>query len=218
MTYHVVAVDDHEVALAGIGAILAADPRCRLDASVPTVDEACDIITAPRARGIDLVLLDLRLADGSDPYGNVAVLQDLGVPVLIFSALESPFLMRRALQAGAAGVLPKTAGTAEVVSAIATICSGDTFASADWAAVIDADPRIEAVELSPRQREVLELYASGESAKRVAGLTGLSMETVQDYINRIRGKYAQADRPVRNKVDLYRRAQEDGYLPGPLET
>lgn len=217
MKYNIVAVDDHEVTLSGISTILDADGRCAVSAATATVDEACDFITA-HPEATDLVLLDLRLADGSDPYYNVARFLELNVPVLIFSSLESPYLARRALQAGAAGVLQKSAPVAEVVQAITTICAGDTYASADWAAIIDSDPRLGTVDLSPRQREVLELYASGESAKRVAALTSLSTDTVQDYINRIRHKYALAGRPVRTKIDLYRRAQEDGYLPGPLES
>lgn len=217
MSYQIVAVDDHEVTLSGIAAIVRADGRCTLAAAVGTVDQASDFIAAHPETSVDLVMLDLRLADGSDPYFNVMSFQESGIPVLIFSSLESPYLIRRALQAGAAGVMQKSAGTEEIMKSIITICGGDTFATADWAAIIDSDPRLRAVDLSPRQREVLELYASGESAKRVASLAGLSTDTVQDYINRIRHKYAMVGRPVHTKVDMYRRAQEDGYLPGPVD-
>ncbi|MDN6258870.1 MAG: helix-turn-helix transcriptional regulator, partial [Corynebacterium sp.] len=65
--------------------------------------------------------------------------------------------------------------------------------------------------------EVLELYASGEPAKRVARLPGISQETVNDYLGRIRVKYQNAGRPAPTKTDLFRRAQEDGYLPGPSD-
>jgi DNA-binding NarL/FixJ family response regulator len=62
---------------------------------------------------------------------------------------------------------------------------------------------------------VLELYASGEPAYRVASLTGLSTETVNVYLSRIRRKYADAGRPAPTKTDLYKRALEDGWLPIP---
>lgn len=64
--------------------------------------------------------------------------------------------------------------------------------------------------------EVLELYAAGESAKRVALMLGLSIETVRDYISRIRQKYALSGRLTVTRIDLFGRAQGDGYLPGPL--
>ncbi|MGV9431750.1 helix-turn-helix transcriptional regulator, partial [Nocardia sp. NPDC003648] len=85
----------------------------------------------------------------------------------------------------------------------------------DWAAAIDGDPQLSDVGLSPRQEEVLMLYASGEKASRVARLTGLSEQTVNDYLGRIRQKYADAGRPAPTKTDLYKRAVEDGWLPVP---
>lgn len=216
MTWNVLAVDDHEVALAGIDAILRASGDCDLVGSFSTVDEACVYITARDDIRMNIVLLDLRLADNSDPYLNVHRFHALDIPVLVFSSLEDPYLTRRALLAGSAGVIEKSASALELNRAIVAICQGDTYANADWASVIDSDPDLKQVDLSQRQREVLELYASGESAKRVASALGLSSETVQDYINRIRYKYAQAGRPIATKIEMFQRAQEDGYLPGPL--
>lgn len=216
MALNIIAVDDHTVALAGTAALLERFSNFALVGSFQSVDDACHFVTEDSAHTVDLVMLDLRLADGSDPYTNVKRFQELGIPALIFSSLESPYLTRRALNAGAAGILEKTATAEDIAEAIMTVCKGDTYATADWASIIDSDPFLGAVDLSPRQLEVLELYASGESAKQVASAIGLSTETVQDYLNRIRQKYAQAGRPANTKVDMYRRAQEDGYLPGPF--
>ncbi len=216
MTFNVIAIDDHEVALAGIDAVFRSGGDCDLVGAFPTVDAACRFIGERPDLRIDLVMLDLRLADNSDPYLNVQCFHERGLPVLIFSSLESPFLTRRALHAGSAGILEKSASAAVLNQAIVSICGGDTYATADWASIIDSDPVISTVDLSPRQREVLELYASGEPAKRVATLLGLSTETVQDYLNRIRHKYALAGRSATTKIDMFRCAQQDGYLPGPL--
>ena len=69
-------------------------------------------------------------------------------------------------------------------------------------------------EWTPEQ--ILEsLYASGEPAARVAQLTGLTADTVNAYLARIRQKYAEAGRPARNKTELFKRALEDGWLPIP---
>lgn len=62
-------------------------------------------------------MLNLRLADGSDPYLNVLHFQESGIPVLIFSALESPYLIRRALQAGAAAGVDNLADSTAWVNA-----------------------------------------------------------------------------------------------------
>lgn len=213
-TITVAAIDDHAVALAGLERILADVSDINLAAKYATVDE---LLADPTRPDIDVVLLDLRLQDGSDPYINVEKLRKKGYEVLIFSSLESPFLLRRAMYAGTNGVLDKTVKPQVLTEAIRACARGDSIASAEWAGVIDTDERFREVHLSERQREVLELYAMGESARRVAQITGLSQETVQDYIGRIRTKYAVAGRDASNKVSLFRRAQEDGYIPGPWE-
>ncbi len=44
---------------------------------------------------------------------------------------------------------------------------------------------------------------------------GIAVSTIEDYVRRIRAKYARAGRPAVTKVDLYKRAVEDGFLPPP---
>ena len=217
MKVNVVAIDDHEVALIGLAHMLGASVRCELVGAYHSISEVLAHIQEGDRPHVDVVLLDLRLTDGSDPYLNATMLQEAGVTVLVYSSLESPFLVRRALQAGVAGVVEKSATAEELVTAISQAAQGRTYATPDWAGIIDSDPLINSVNLSQRQREVLELYAMGESAKRVASLTGLSPDIVQDYLGRIRTKYALAGRPANTKVELLFRAQEDGFLPGPLE-
>ena len=46
---------------------------------------------------------------------------------------------------------------------------------------------------------------------------GIAVSTIEDYVRRIRAKYARAGRPAVTKVDLYKRAVEDGFLPAPNE-
>ncbi|MDR7329208.1 response regulator transcription factor [Corynebacterium guangdongense] len=211
MTITVAAVDDHGATLVGISHAL----RGRDDI------EYLGGFTSPHeieAVGVpDVVLLDLRLHDSSDPFINATTLTELGCRVLVYSSLESPYLIRRALLAGVHGVLDKSADVQELAEAIRTIATEGTYASANWASVIDSDGRFAEDSLSPRQREVLELYASGESARRVASLLGISQETVNDYLDRIRLKYSVTGRNAVTKIDMLLRAQEDGYLPGPTD-
>lgn len=77
------------------------------------------------------------------------------------------------------------------------------------------DDQVVAVQITPRERQVLGRYAAGETADHVARELGISRETVLDHIRRIRAKYARIDRPAHTKIDLYRRAVEDGVLPAP---
>lgn len=113
------------------------------------------------------------------------------------------------------GVVLKSSPPATVIDAIRAAARGEQVVTMDWAAAIDGDPALPEVGLSPRQLEVLALYANGEKASTVARQTGLSEQTVVDYLGRIRKRYAEAGRPATTKTDLYKRALEDGWLPIP---
>ncbi|HOC13441.1 MAG TPA: response regulator transcription factor [Propionicimonas sp.] len=201
-------VDDHPAIMLGVGAILNAQPDLHVVAAAASVQELI-----AQTQRLDCVLLDLRLADGSTPTANLAALTALAIPVLVYTSGDRSDLIREATRAGATGVLRKSEPPDVVVGAIRSLLRGEPVVTAEWAAALDFDPDFATVHLSPREAEVLTLYASGETAERVAALLFISRETVHDHVRRIRAKYAAADRPALTKVDLYRRAVEDGLVP-----
>jgi DNA-binding NarL/FixJ family response regulator len=159
-----------------------------------------------------VAVLDLRLGDGSSATDNIGTLVAAGMDVLILTAAEDPHAIRAAAKAGALGIVRKSQPVEELVDAIRDAARGTTVAGLDWAAAIDGDEALADAGLSAREREILALYASGEKAQSVAYLTNLSKATVANYVSRIRAKYANAGRPAHTKVDLHRRAAEDGLL------
>ncbi|WP_027012323.1 response regulator transcription factor [Corynebacterium freiburgense] len=215
MVRRIAAIDDHALSLRGLASLTSGVEDIQLVATAATVQELVEKL--PPGEMLDLVLLDLRLSDGSKPAANVEALKCITRHVLVFSSLESPYLVRDASHAQVLGMIPKTTDPEKVIEAIRLAADGYDVHTAEWASAIDSDPLLDAVQLSDRQREVLELYGSGEPAKRVASLTGLSQETVNDYLTRIRLKYALANRAASTKIELYQRALEDGWLPGPTD-
>lgn len=203
-------VDDHQFTIDGLQVRLADCADIDLVAHASTV---ADLFAEPAA--LDLVVLDLRLRDGSSPTGNVEAIRQRGVPVLVLTSGEDPYLVREAARAGVLGVIRKSRSPEEIVDAIRAAVRGEVVPTTDWAAAIDGDPEIDLVDLSPQHRKVLELYAAGETATRVASDLKISRETVNDYLRRIRTKYADAGRPAPTKSELYKRALEDGWLPFP---
>ncbi|MFT4109932.1 response regulator transcription factor [Propionicimonas sp.] len=201
-------VDDHPAVILGVASVLNAQSDLLVVGTAASVPELL-------AQGppLDGVLLDLSLADDSTPTENLQALAALEVPVLVYTSGDRPHLVREAARAGAAGMLRKSELPDAIVLAVRTMLAGEVPASADWAAALDFDPDFVHVHLSPREAEVLGLYASGETADRVAALLYISRDTVLDHIRRIRSKYARVDRAARTKVDLYRRAVEDGLIP-----
>ncbi len=200
-------VDDHPAIILGTTAILNAQPDMHVVAIGATVAELLTL----RLR-LDVVLLDLVLADGSSPAENVNGLAPVATHIIAFTSGDRPRLVREAAAAGVMGMIRKTEDPMTLVASVRAILGGNVVASADWAAALEADVEFVDAKLSNREAEVLALYASGETADRVAAQLYISRETVLDHIRRIRAKYAAADRPARTKIDLYRRAMEDGIV------
>ncbi|OZG26393.1 helix-turn-helix transcriptional regulator [Williamsia sp. 1138] len=201
-------IDDHESVVEGLRTIIEEGDNMTFVGGAETVEQLLQKVDR-----MDLAVLDLRLADGSSPHSNVTRLRKARIESLVYTSGDEPFLVREAAAAGVLGVIRKSARKAEIQEAIRVAGSGRQVASVDWAAALDSDPGF--VDLSPRLRQVLELYASGEPTARVAKETGLSADTVSDYVDRIRRKYRDAGRPAPTKTDLYKRAIEDGWLPLP---
>ncbi|MEZ0164609.1 response regulator [Kineococcus sp. LSe6-4] len=219
---HVAAVDDHPALLAGLEVELARlEDSFVFVATAPTVPDLLARLAGTPAP--DVVLLDLRLGDGSDPAGNVAALLARGSRVLVYTEGRQHAEALAALQAGAQGVLLKDRPVTTVAEALRAVVEGETVSSAETAAALQVDDVLTS-HLSPQERRVLELYAGGMPARSVALRLGVTQETAKSYLKRIRAKYAALDRPAYTRMELYRRAVEDGVLaplpapgtPGPV--
>lgn len=209
-TLRIAAVDDHPALLAGLQLELARlEPSLEFVATAPTVPDL--LFQLEGAVPPDVVLLDLRLGDGSRPAGNVAALLAAGSRVLVYTEGREHTPALEALQAGAQGVLLKDRPVATVAEALRAVAAGDTVPSAETAAALQVDETLTS-HLSPQERRGLELYAGGMPARSVALRLGVTLETAKSYLKRIRAKYAALDRPAYTRMELYRRAVEDGVL------
>ncbi|CCF63652.1 putative two-component system response regulator, LuxR family [Nocardia cyriacigeorgica GUH-2] len=202
-------VEDHQAMAVGLAAVLSEQPDLSVVAMAPTVSELL-----AQSTDLDLAILDLRLADGSSPRANVETLRQHGIGTVVYTTGDWRDLIRSAARAGVLGVALKSDPIEKTIAMIRAAASGRPVATTTWASAIDSDPDLTSFELPPRQRQVLELYANGETAGAVARKLGLSEYTVNDYLGRIRRKYAEAGRPVKSRIDLYRAAEADGFIRG----
>ena len=203
-------VEDHALVAIGFRDLLADAEDLHLAGMVESVSALPTL-----GVDLDLVVLDLRLSDGSSPEENVGHIHRMGAHVLVYTGAEDRRLIQSAARSGALGLIRKSSDPSTLVDAIRTASYGREVFGADWAAAIDADAELDDAKLSAREQQVLSLYASGETAASVAQHTGLSRDTVADYVRRIRRKYTDVGRPANSRIDLYRRALEDGILEGP---
>jgi DNA-binding NarL/FixJ family response regulator len=178
-------------------------------ASTESVDKALSQLGDSSA---DVAVLDLSLADGSSVEENVQNLLSRGLSVLVFSIADKAQLVRRALRAGAAALVPKSHSMTELVEAIRMVAAGMLVNNLQTTAAIESDQEFIKANLSPREQEVLSLYASGLALKQVAFSLKVTVSTAKEHIDRVRTKYANIGRPAVNKTELLLRAIEDGLI------
>lgn len=207
-------IDDHESVRLGLEAACA---RAALDVvfSGSNVTEYLGWRSFSAALPADVVVLDLTLGDGTTVTENVRALVRDGSSVIIHSVADRPAAVREALAAGAAGIVSKASPIGDVIAAIATVARGEPLNNVEWASAVEGDREFADAQLSARERDVLRLYAAGLPLKVVADRLGVAYSTAKENITRVRVKYVEVGRPAPTKVDLLRRAMEDGILAEP---
>ncbi|GAB3604055.1 response regulator [Microbacterium aureliae] len=208
-------IDDHESVRLGLE---AACLRAGNEDVVFSGSTVADYLTWRSATGsspADVVVLDLTLGDGTTVTGNVHRLVGDGSSVIIHSVADRPAAVREALAAGAAGVVSKASPIDDVTAAVRTVARGEPLNNVEWASAVEGDREFADAQLSARERDVLRLYAAGLPLKVVAERLGVAYSTAKENITRVRVKYVEVGRPAPTKVDLLRRAMEDGILAEP---
>ena len=201
-------IDDHEAIRLALATVCDQNDF-KILASTDSVTEALEQIGD---KSVDVAVLDLSLADGSKAEENVQRLVSKGISVLVFSIADKAQLVRSALKAGAAALVPKSHSMSELVEAIRMVAAGMLVNNLQTTAAIDADQEFTSAKLSPREQEVLSLYASGLALKQVAYTLNITVSTAKEHIDRVRNKYATIGRPAVNKTELLLRAIEDGLI------
>jgi DNA-binding NarL/FixJ family response regulator len=182
----VLLADDHTLVRAGIRSLLEGLENVEVVGEAGDGQEAVRLAESLRP---DVVLLDVGMPglNGLDVAARLAT-QDASIRVLILSMHTSEEYVLRALRAGCAGYLLKGSAVAELEIAVRAVARGETYLSpAVSKHVMDdyvrrtggaTDP-IDA--LTPRQREVLQLVAEGNTSKDIADRLGLSFKTVEAH-------------------------------------
>jgi two-component system invasion response regulator UvrY len=209
--YRVLLVDDHEVVRKGLRAILDDRFPGIAVAEASSGDEALAALAAP-AHAFDAVILDLSMPGRS----GIDLLAEIKhrhpqLPVLIMSLHGEEQFAVRALRAGAAGYLTKSAAPEQLITAFERIVRGGRYISAAvaerLAAAVGGDPGAPHDRLSQREFEVMCGIASGESVGEIAERLHLSAKTISTYRARLLDKMGMA-----TNSDLTRYALQNGLV------
>jgi DNA-binding NarL/FixJ family response regulator len=182
----IVLADDHALVRAGIRAL------AQNIAGVEVVAEAVDgrqALASIKTHQPDIVLMDISMAGLNGLEAAARVAKDFpNTRVIILSAHSNEEYVCQALRAGAAGYLLKDAGTSELDLAIKSVARGETYLSPAVSKHVIADylrrtgGETGSLEiLTPRQREILQLIAEGQTTKQIAHTLHISVKTVETH-------------------------------------
>jgi len=184
MTIRVLVVEDHPIVVSGL---------------VATLDAAGDIDVIGRAASLaqarasletttcDVVLLDLRLPDGSGiELLEEAAARDDAPAFLVLSSFMTPEYVAATLTLGAGGFLLKTASSDEILEGIRTVADGRLAFTSDQ---LRATRGAAWAPLTPREHDLLTGVASGRSNDELAADFGLSRKTVEKHLARLFARF-----------------------------
>ena len=198
--------DDHKIVLDGLRSLLGGEFDI-----VGTCADGRQLVQLARELAPDVVVADISMPLLN---GIEAARQLPGVKFVFLTMHPEPSYLLRALQAGALGYVLKHAAAEELTVAIRRALAGESYVSPGL-----RTPAVEemldetkvhlrqALELTPRQREVLQLLAEGKSAKEIGAILEISPRTVETH------KYKMMDDlGVRTSAELVQHAVREGLV------
>ena len=158
-------------------------------AEAGTFEEVTDVLE--RGSDVDLILLDLRMP-GVRGFSGLMYLraQYPSLPIVVVSANDDPAVIRRCMEFGASGFIPKTLGVDALRQAVGQVLQGEVWTPPDVDLQRDADAESAAViarlsTLTPQQVRVLMMLSGGLLNKQIAYELGVSEATVKAHVSAI---------------------------------
>lgn len=187
-------VDDHEVVRQGLRTLLNLEKDFHIVGEAGTI---ADALTEAAKLHPHVVLLDMKLPDGSGPEACGQLLARApSTRVLMLSSFADEAMVMAAVRSGAQGYLLKDVRSNDLIQAIRTVASGQSY----------LDPRVAQqtllwirhqgkpghtppphglAQLSPQERAILPLLAEGKTNKEIAASLRLSDKTIKNYLAHI---------------------------------
>ena len=209
----VLLADDHEIVRMGLRAILDGAEDIEVIGEVATADAA---ISAAKAGGIDVILMDLRfgagvegtkLTTGAEATREIKARMSHPPKVLVVTNYDTDADILGAIEAGAVGYLLKDAPPAELIAAVRSAADGDSALSPVVADRLMTRVRTPRSSLTPRELEVLKLVAAGYSNREIGQELMLSEATVKSHLVHIYDKLG-----VRSRTSAVAEAREQGVI------
>jgi DNA-binding NarL/FixJ family response regulator len=185
-------IEDNKIIRESLVEFVQADPECRCVCACATAEEA---LTAIPRHQPEIVLMDIQLPNLSGIECTAQLKRMIpSLHIIMVTVYEDTERIFRALRAGACGYLLKRCTPEELISAIREVRQGGAPMSRDIARKVIASfqeplkTTAEMEELSPREREILELLAQGLPNKEIARRMGVNDGTVRWHLRHVYDK------------------------------
>ena len=202
--------DDHQLVVEGLVRLI--EDECEI---IGIVNNGRDLISSVRALNPDIILLDVSmpLLNGVEAARQIRQF-DKNVKIIFVTMQMNGDYAREAFHIGANAYVLKQSAVSELMSAIQNVQSGRYFLSPTIADRFlenlpepGENPSRLFTNLTPRQREVLQLVAEGKSAKEIAALLNISSKTVEFH-----KKHLMDDLDLGSTAELIRYAVEHSWV------
>lgn len=203
----VMLVDDHEVVRLGLKSLLDRTPGLQVVAEAGTVQEA---IAAARQAKPDVVVMDVRLPDGSGIDACREIRSERPeTQVIMLTSYPDDEALFASITAGAAGYILKQTRGKVLAQAIETVSRGGSLLDPSLTQKVFERLRTPSkasgdaglASLTPQERRILELIAQGKTNKQIAEVLYLSEKTIKHYVSNIL-----------SKLQVSRRSEAAAYL------
>lgn len=203
--------DDHALVLNGIKGLLHGRHNV-----VGTAENGRALVDAALQLEPDVVVLDISMPLWNGIDAGREIRAALPAIRLVFLSMHSnAIFLRKALAIGASAFVLKSGAAEELLLALDCVRRGQTYFSPCFGSDVlnsIAEPQLgkatrSTPQLTPRQREILQLIAEGRQSKEIAAYTSLSLKTVEFHRGRILAKTG-----ARSVADLTRYAIEEGLI------
>ena len=203
--------DDHSVVVKGIIGLL----ECSYDV-VGTAENGKALVDAAVRLRPDVVVLDISMPILNGIDAGREIKKVLPSAKLVFLSMHSSAVyLRKALEAGASGYVLKSGAAEELLAAIEAAREGRIYVTPQFdSEVVDRvrlgnSPR-SPIELTDRQKQILQLVAEGRQSKEIAGILHVSVKTVEFHRSRLMAKLG-----AHSIAELTRFAIQEGLIGAP---
>jgi DNA-binding NarL/FixJ family response regulator len=214
MPTRVLLVDDHAIVRQGLCSVLEKQPDIKV---VGSVEDGRKAVSIARELAPDLVIMDISMPNLNGIDATREIIREMGdVKIIALSMHSSQHFVAEMLKAGASGYILKDCLADDLVEAIKTVLNKRIYLSPkitgvvidDYLKHLSTQYQPEGLDLTGREREVLQLLSEGKSTKQIALQLHVSPKTIESNRRNIMDKLS-----INSVAELTKYAVREGLTP-----